>query len=357
MVALACGLHRKGHVVRVLTFYPGGTFSKDLAEAGVPHIPLGKMGRWDLLNPVLRLRQMINVNRTEILHGYMPTGNLLALISSWFGSKVRVVWGIRASNLDMAPYGHFANLLVKLEARLARLPDLIISNSARGCRDAKARGFPLSRIEVISNGIDAQKYFFAFDQGLALRREWGIQPESRLVGLVGRLDPVKGHQQFLEAAEDLAGRRSDLEFACIGTGTPSDLAKMRSLPSATSLGSRLHWIEGQTEMAAVYSALDVLVSASTSEGFSNVIAEAMACELPCVVTDVGDSSRIVGEFGVVVPPKNPMALANGIEHLLSKNRAEIGGASRAWIQEKFSVDALVSRTETVLNHCLGRGQG
>jgi glycosyltransferase involved in cell wall biosynthesis len=104
-------------------------------------------------------------------------------------------------------------------------------------------------------------------------------------------------------------------------------------------------------MPAIYSGLDLLCSSSSfSEGFSNVIGEAMACGVPCVVTDVGDSKLIVGETGKVVPPEDPAALASAcLESLVlpASQRRAIGSEARKRIEENFSAEKMVASMQAI----------
>lgn len=352
LVVLAKGLHARGHRVRVLTFYPGGFYAPELDAAGVPHIALGKRSRWDLLGPSLRLRQILTEGRTELVHGYLASANLIALGSRWLGSGARVVWGVRASSRDLSRYSRVARGSSWVEEKLARQADLIIANSEAGRAAAIARGFQPDPFEVVPNGIDTARFSPSPERGKALRDAWGIKAGEVVFGLVGRVDPVKGHEVFLEASQRLASRDASARFVCVGRASRGDLERLQSLPTSRELGAKLSWIDGQSDMPPVYGAMDGLVSASHSEGFSNVVGEAMACGLPCVVTDVGDSARLVGDSGFVAPPRDPEALAQAMERLVAADRIALGVAARTRIQEHFSVDALVNRTESLLRACL-----
>lgn len=352
LVVLAKGLHARGHRVRVLTFYPRGFYAPKLEAAGVPHLALGKRGRWDLVGPSLRLRRLLTEGRTELVHSYLATANLIALGSKWMGSGAKVVWGIRGSSKDLSRYSRVARGSSWVEEKLSRRADLVIANSEAGRASAIARGFLPDPFAVVPNGIDTARFAPSPDRGKVLRDAWGIGPGEVVFGLVGRVDPVKGHEVFLQAARRLASRHAAARFVCVGRASRADLERLQALPASKALGAKLTWVEGQSDMPAVYGAMDGLVSASHSEGFSNVVSEAMACGLPCVVTDVGDSARLVGETGFVALPNDPEALSVAMEAILAADRPALGAAARARIQEHFSVEALLTRTEAVLNACL-----
>src|SRR5687767_5895277 len=122
--------------------------------------------------------------------------------------------------------------------------------------------------------------------------------------MVGRLGPIKDDPILLRMAAILNGQRARTRFSCIGDGPRKYEQELQALGDSLDLGRSLIWAGVRQDMPAVYNALDLLCSASTGEGFSNVIGEAMACGVPCVVTDVGDSNWIVGESGHAVPPRD-----------------------------------------------------
>ena len=127
---------------------------------------------------------------------------------------------------------------------------------------------------------------------------------------------------------------------------------LRTVASRLGLSGKVIWAGDRHDMVNVYSALDVMVSSSSGEGFSNAIAEAMACGVPCVVTDVGDSAWIVGDTGQVVPTRNAWALTQamaGLAACSAAERAALGMRARARIVSHFSVEILVNRTLMTLD--------
>ena len=264
---------------------------------------------------------------------------------------VRVVWGVRASNRDLRHYDWLTRLVSLIERALARFPDLIIANAYAGRDHVVARGFPPDRVIVIPNGLATDRFRPDRPAGQHVRDELGIGSTEVVVGLVGRLDPMKDHPTFLAAAARLRRERPALRFLCIGNGPESYAVQLRRLATSLGLDAALCWVGGRGDMPAVFNALDVAVSASaTGEGFPNVVGEAMACGVPCVVTDVGDSAHVVGDVGQVVPPGDPAALADAIGRVLDLKAAGTlePAAGRSRILSCFGRDVLINRTEQAL---------
>ena len=182
---------------------------------------------------------------------------------------------------------------------------------------------------------------------------WGIRAEAYLIGLVGRLDPMKGHMTFVRAAAVLMTQRPDVRFVCVGDGPELYQRRLVALTEELGLKDRLHWVPASENIASLYNAFDIATSASYyGEGFSNAIGEAMACGIPCVVTDVGDGKLIVGETGSVVAAGDPKALALAWKNMLAMETAERerqGQCARARIVQNFSLARLIQSTSQVFN--------
>jgi len=357
VVVLARALHERGHAVSVLTHHPGGGLEPELRAAGVPLRSLEKRGRWDVVGFFIRLARALREERPDILHGYLSTPNIATALIRPLFPGIKSVWGERASNMDLGRYHWIARFSNVLEVALSRVPDLHIVNSWAGLTHAVGRGYPAAKCAVIPNGIDTDRFRPDFVAGREVRKAWGIGDAAVLVGRVGRLDAMKDHSTFLAAAAQLARRRDDVQFVCLGNGDVRYQAELEQMGRASGLAGRLLWFPAQARMTPVYNALDVLCSSSAyGEGFPNVVGEAMACGVPCVVTDVGDSARLVGDNRFVVPPRDPDGLAGGIDRLLSLPAAErddLRVRLRQRVIEHFSVARLADATEQTLLGLLG----
>jgi glycosyltransferase involved in cell wall biosynthesis len=352
---LADGLRAAGHRVQVATLVPGGAFQADLCAAGVPVIRLGQRER-PSLRLLTRLVSLLDRERPDVVHSYLPSANVLTALAKGFRPGTSVVWGLRLTEGDSRPYTTRHRITYWLEGRLPWSGDLMIANSPSVRQAAIARGLPASRIRVIPNGFDADCFQPDAEGRKRVRAQWGVAQSERVIGLVGRLDPMKGHDVFLDAARRLSVTDTTLRFVCVGPD-PYDLRdEFKERARILGLSTRLSWHGPESRMREVYSALDILCSASVfGEGFPNTIAEAILCGVPCVATDVGHSKSLVHGVGALVAPGDAHALANACRTLLRRSATEASAARRQGrkrIADQFPVGKLVARTEAALNALL-----
>lgn len=343
-MTLAKGLHQRGVDVTVLVFYGVGDLKKELHAYGVEVVDLRKSGRWDVLPFFVRLVRVVRKLRPEIVYGFLGTANMLASLVRVAVPGTRVVWGVRAANVDLNEYDWLAGATYRLERRISRFADLIICNSHAGMEYAAAHGFPREKMRVIPNGIDTDKFRPDGASRARVRDEFGVGQSDLLIGIVGRLDPMKDHETFLRAAAMLESARSDCRFLCVGDGPEGYTVHLHQLASNLGLEAKLIWCGARNDMPAVFNAMDIACSSSYGEGFSNVIAEGMACGIPYVVTDVGDSASIVEGTGIVVPPQMPSALCEGMRLMLTQTGPDLSVAVRRSIVDRFTNEALINNT-------------
>ncbi|MEG4090565.1 glycosyltransferase [Microcoleus sp. Pol12B4] len=352
LVTLVKALHQEDCFdVTVLHFYGGGSLLKDMIDRGIPTISLEKQERWDVLGFFGRLFGHLKRIQPDVLHGYLGESNIVTMFLKPLFPSTRIIWGIRGSNTPSDRYGWLGSILSQLERLLSSFTDLIVVNSHTGKADYVNQGFASDKMVVISNGIDTERFGPDSEAGAKVRSEWGISPNTILIGLVGRLNCMKDHPTFVNAAALLSKEREDVRFVCVGVGDENYAKKLYQLTDDLGIAEKIIWAGGRSDMPAVFNALNIACSSSSDgEGFPNVVGEAMACGVPCVVTDVGDSAWIVGDKGVVVPPKNPEALKTAINELIDKTNLDDYNPQeiRQHIVEQFSVRKLVLKTKAAL---------
>ena len=352
LVLLARGLAERGHRVSVVTLYAGGALEAELRDGPVRLFTLGKRSRWDFTGWIVRLTVFLRREHPEIVHGYLEAGNILSVLLRPI-CRFRVVWGMRASEMRVSRYERFIRSAYRFERALSVFPDLFIANSNAGRAHAIMRGFPARRVVVIPNGIDTERFRPDRACGSPLRKEWGAGPDEALIGVVARIDPIKDHPTFLRAAARLISRNPNARFVCVGSGSPDLERELRQLSETLGLEDRVVWAGERSDMAEVYNACDLVCLPSFGEGFPNVVAEAMACGVRCVVSEVGDSASIVEDPALVVPPADPERLAVALKAALDRPRSDdTRAALHRRIEERFGIARFLDATESGLKSLL-----
>lgn len=350
---LARALKGRNHEISVAVFRYEGPFIREIEAAGIRICDLRKGGRWDVFGFLWRLRNLIKDERPDVVYALLPVANVVsALVAPLVYPRPRIVFGVRSARMSGEPYDWLTRSQYRVEALVSGMASLAITNSHAAYQDAVARGFRAGRTVVVHNGIDTVK--FAPDpigRG-RVRKKWGVADDEWLVGLMARFDPMKGHDVFFAAAAQLAVEHPSWRFVTVGVHPGDEQERAQNMAKSHGIASRVIWAGMRTDMVACFSALDIACLASRfGEGFPNVVAEAMACAIPCVVTDVGDAREIVNGFGVVVPPNDAPAIANGLRMLRARTAAEqavVGIAGRNSITDRFGLDAAAEQTERAL---------
>ena len=322
------------HVVAMID---GGSQADLLRSRGIPLETLGMRRGRPSVGAAWRFAQILRRVRPRIVQSWLYHADLLGLISRPIAGS-RVVWNIRSATHD-----GLDAFVRKACARLSALPDAVVVNSEAGRQIHAGRGYRPRRWCLIGNGFDLDVFRPSLECREAVRRELGLSPDTPLIGLVARFDPHKGHDTFLSAAAMLAGRVPGVHFLLAGDGmTPANGALAELI--AERLKGRVHLLGRRADVPCVTAALDIASCTSVGEAFPNVVGEAMACAVPCVVTDVGDSALLVGNPELVVPPADPQALAELWTRLLAMDPTglrAIGDRGRERIAAHYGLDAVV----------------
>ena len=364
---LAPQLKKRGHDVSVLALYENDRDWEHIRDGEPLEVRTllrqesgtGFLGAISAIKVVSELIRILKNENIEIL--YSMSGNTVRIIS-WVAARtlpdIKLVWGFRGSGRDIRPFGRIMKYTLPLYIHRWLSPSipLAIANSYAGLSFRERSGHRFFRRTVVHNGIDTAGFKPDNEARSRLRSEWKVSGEEKLIGIAGRIVPSKGYPAFIEAASYILKERTDVRFVCTGSGGEAYRKEMELLGSEFGLDSRLIWAGVRMDMPSVYNAIDILCSSSNKgEGFPNVIGEAMACGKPCVVTDVGDSARIVGESGIAVPPGDPKLLANGMMTVLDGLSDMDPLKIRSRIVRNFGIEKMVDETEKALQDVLDGG--
>ncbi len=330
----------------VISLSDAGTMGVQIEALGVPVITLGMQAGRPSVGGALKLRSAIKDLQPDIIQGWMYHGNLVASLARFFCSqKVPIVWNVRHSLYDLSAERRMTRQVIRINRILSKSVTSLLYNSQLSREQHEDFGFCRDKGLVIPNGINCQEFGFSMDARRNIRAELAIPVEARVIGHVARFHPMKDHAVLLQAAKIILGHYPDTHFVLSGRDVDLNNAELKQhIPN--ELQNKFHLLGERSDIADLMSAMDILSSSSWGEAFPNVLGEAMAIGIPCVATNVGDSALIIGNCGVVVPPKNKITLAAGIESLLAMpdiERCALGENARRRIEDKFTLSVIVER--------------
>ncbi|HEU4403198.1 MAG TPA: glycosyltransferase family 4 protein [Candidatus Polarisedimenticolia bacterium] len=212
------------------------------------------------------------------------------------------------------------------------------------------------RLSVVHSAYRTDRFHPGVDGG-RLRAELGLQTATPLVGVVGRLVPDKGQDDFLRAAAEVLSRRADTRFVLVGTGTAEPA--LRALAAALGIADRVRFLGFRDDVPEITAALTISVLPSVDcDASSAVLKEALACGVPAVATDIGGASEILrpGETGLIVPPHDPPRLAQAILALLDdpERARAMGRQGSRDVAGRFTARRLAEETIAVYTQVLAR---
>jgi glycosyltransferase involved in cell wall biosynthesis len=296
-----------------------------------------------------RLLRIVREIRPQILQTWMYHADLLGLLVGKLAGVPAIAWNIRCSAMEMGHYRRLSMLVLRALVPLSSRPQVVIANSQSGIRVHRALGYTPRRWLYLPNSLDLEKFQPDPSAGPQVKRELRVSQNARLIGLIARFDPMKDHANFVNAAKLMTASDPDLHFVLAGIGVDSRNAELMRLVESTAVPHHFHLLGHRDDIGHINAGLDIACSSSAfGEGSSNAVAEAMACGVPCVVTDVGDSAFIVQNLGKVVAARDSQAFARACRELLDlspEQRSQLGLAARERVEECFPLRPVVARYE------------
>jgi glycosyltransferase involved in cell wall biosynthesis len=319
-----------------------GVVAARLVRTGVQVESLGlRLSPKSLKQVFLLLRQLRATKVNTVVQTWLWHADLLGGLCARAGGNRRIVWNLRNSMPNLVSTKLRSRAIARLCALLSRwVPAKIVCNSQAALRAHVRLGYRADKCVVIPNGFDLRLFVPSQGARAEVRERWGIGFDKPLVGMVARVDPLKDHATFIRAAGEVATEMPSVSFVLVGEGITTDIG-IRELLAETHLAGRFVLEERRDDVQRVMSALDVFCLASKSEGFPNVLGEAMACATPAVTTDVGDAREIVGDERLVTAVEDPAHLAECIMRVLALSPDErrlLGLSLRRRVEARFDMD-------------------
>lgn len=297
---------------------------------------------------IAKLYRFLKINRFDILHTHTINGNFYGRIAGKLAGITYLLTTVHSHIIDelkgLKEPSLFDQFRYRIDLFFSRWTStlVVVAESIR-VRLIKER-IPVEKINVVENGVDINEFKLSPQIGLEVRKELCIPDGKKVIGIIGRMVPLKNHMLFLESAREVSKERQDVYFLIVGDGPLRD--NIQKYAKSLEFGKRIIFTGWRSDINRIIPSLDILVLCSQVEGHNIVILEAMSCEKPVIGTDVRGIHSIIknSENGILVPPGDPIGLAKTMLYLLNNpEKAEaLGKAGRRYVKEKFSVDKMVS---------------
>ena len=336
-----------GYEQWVVAMLPGGAMAEPMRATGARVHELDFLGGVPVVGGAVGVARQARQCQPDIVQGWMYHGNLGAsLARAALPNRVPLVWGIRQSLATLEGENLFAKFGIVLNRFGSGHPDRLLFNSQTSLAQHRDFGFKTAHAEYLPNGFETGAFAPDAQARALTRAAWRVDDATVVFGLLARYHPVKDHAGFLQAVRRVRDARPATRFVLAGTGVDTGNEALMRVVHEAGLGQHVQLLGERADVAGLLAALDVFVSSSAGEAFSNSVGEAMSCALPCVVTDVGDSALIVGDTGMAVPPRDPGALAAAMIEMVDlgpARRASLGARARQRITAEFDIEAVARR--------------
>lgn len=337
-----------------------GKVGVQLQDIGMKVHALGMRSILDSPRATWRLARLIRILRPDVVQTWMYHADLLGGLAARLAGNRNVIWGIRTT--DIKAGGSRATAAVRtMCAWLSRsVPSTIICAAEASRRAHIALGYDGSRMVVVPNGFDLVRLVATAAEREALRLQCDLGAGVVAIGYLGRFHPDKDQENFVLAAGLVAHKHSNARFLMVGSGLDANNAQLAEWIRATGFADRFVLLGERSDVPVCLAAMDLFCLSSRTEGFPNVVGEAMAMGLPCVVTDVGDAAILVADTGVVVPKEDSAALARGLGQMLAMTpaaRQQLGLKAKARIHAEFTMERARERFESIYQQITRKENG
>lgn len=334
----------------VISLMDKGIYGTKIEQLDIPVYCVEMLAGKPTLASAKRLTQLIKQIEPDLIQGWMYHANLAAQLFNFFVNRqVPVLWSIHHSLHEITAEKPLTQAIIRFGSWSSKYTAQVAFVSEKSQLQHQKLGYAKSNSCVIPNGFDTDKFQASEAIRQKFRQELNVDNNTFLIGSVARYHAMKDHANFLRAAKILLASHPETVFVMAGTEVDYDNPELTSLIEELGIGDRVRMLGRRGDIPQITPALDILSSSSAfGEAFPLVIGEAMACEVPCVVTDIGDSGWIVGDSGRVVPPKDAEALARGWQEIIELDiaaREQLGKSARQRIVENFSLVSVVDRYE------------
>lgn len=334
----------------VISLRGEGKYGPLLQSAGIDVHCLHWNNIFSLLFGFFSLIKIIKSYEADVVQTWMYHADLLGGCAAYLSGVKKIFWGIRHSDLSHNDSKRITRIIAKVCAIMSNvIPTKIICCANKASEVHVNIGYKKNKIIVIPNGYDMSNMVVSTPSVQNVKNEMNIGNDF-VIGMVGRYHPQKDHANLLESLSYIKEKGCSFVCVLVGNGMDINNSALKSKIEDLQLEDYIRLLGPRPDIPVIMNALDLhVLSSKSGEGFPNVVAEAMACGTQCVVTDVGDAKKIVGDLGWCVNSEDSRALGDAILDAYQ----EWGGDRLNWnarsnrleaeIEKKYSINLMVER--------------
>jgi glycosyltransferase involved in cell wall biosynthesis len=350
MINVARGLDPSRFTSRVISLSRDHTLAGALHAAGIELTTLDARPFMSFgLGPLRRVVRLLRREKPDIVQTWLHDADLVGGVAAWIVG-IPVIWNIRASLSDGGWRPLASSVRLRVVARVCAAMSGLVPRNIISCSRANVnrnlRRYRQEKIRVIGNGADLDRFKPDPAARAAVRAELGVDDATPLIGMAARFHPVKDFGTFLASARQVIATHPQVRFLLCGKGTAAENAALTRMIHSYDLERSVLLLGFREDIARIFAALDIHVLSSRSEGFGNVLVEAMAAGVPCAATDVGESRHIIGDTGRIATPRDPAALAAAVRELIDLPVSEMEALrahARQRVAEHFTLESTLAQ--------------
>lgn len=326
----------------VISLKGSGKYSPLLKKLKITVYNINMKKNFFLIFKFFLIRKFLINLKPDIVQTWLVHGDFFGGIASRLAGIENVAWNIRYSKLEIGKAKFSTILLTRILAKLSNLiPKLVIVVSKSAYKNCKELGYRHKKLLMIPNGYDLRNHKFKKFHKLNFRKKYNVKKNIPLIGTIARYDPKKDHSNLLKALNIVKLKKIDFECFLVGNNITHKNSVLYDEIKKLKLEKNIKLLGKKNNILEIMKGIDLYIQSSSSEGFPNVIAESMACKTPCVSTNAGDASFIIGKTGWIVPIKNSKLLSHAIEKALNELKSANWKLrctqARNRIKSKFSI--------------------
>lgn len=323
-----------------------GVIGIQLREKGIPIYYIGIKSRFLDFNKIFKLRKILKETQPDVVQTWMYHADLIGTLSAKSLGINNIVWGIRTTDVSQGA-SNLTSYICKVCAKLSHIfPKAIICAAEKSKEHHVSIGYDEKKMIVIPNGYQIEELLAPKERGLEIRKEFNLSSSDIVIGSIGRFNIVKNQKFFIEISAELVKEMPELKFMLIGRDNTDNNEHLMHWINKYDLSNNFILLGERKDIPSCLQAMDIFCLHSKTEGFPNVLVEALAAGVPCVANNVGDVEYILRDYGYCIPRNNKKEFCNKIKEIINevlpntKKLNNLQQLSGKYVNENFSIEQI-----------------